>query len=224
MIPFGYRLKILFSNPPESDSIDDLINELGANLVKSNEEKRDFSKGLRIDFSDVKGFIGFNEKELVFQVEEVMKVKDFKKSALNIIEVCYSFLKFDVDSVFLDNLWVKKVDDFDVLVSKIKNKFFKNNSLIQGAADVAVPLTFYDGDNRIDFLFGPMRRDEFLARFASDKRSKKEVPDFMAVISTRYVYSENFSYSVTSLDKFIRSSIEYNKLKVESTLDILDLN
>lgn len=146
----------------------------------------------------------------------------------------------EVESLILDNLFrlqstmqwnkfsrigyrtssVKSVNDFEDLVSLSKKKLFQDNSLVSSASDVALPLTLRDENKKINFSYGPMRKEE-LSRFGFEFQI--DSPDAFAYVDLDYFSTEEHGLSSNYVKSFLQSGNKFTNKTLSQFLSILGI-
>lgn len=90
---------------------------------------------------------------------------------------------------------------FPDLVQVYKENYLKDNSLISDSVDVALPLTFKINNSRVNFMSGPMEKEQFVAGLEYPNLDSEKVH----FLDLDFINSD-VDYSIEAISNFIKST------------------
>ena len=116
--------------------------------------------------------------------------------------------------------WGKPVSlSFESLCGKFKTHFFKEDTFVSEAKDVAIPLTFDDDGSTINFNFGPMKKEQLAAMMLEFKHDS--LPSKLAFVDIDYYSLNPGKYSEEMLSTYLDKAIAFSKEKSEESVSFL---
>lgn len=144
---FAYKKRIL--GKLVGDNVDDQVDD------------HTFTEDIRLEIENQKAIVLVQSHRTMIAVENNdaetahALVQELYKKIWDILKIS------DVNRISYRSLFIKPSTlKFDDLVLLHKNAFFKETSLLQESQDVGLPLTFNADGYRIDFMTGPMTKNE----------------------------------------------------------------
>ena len=181
-------------------------------------------QGVSVNHNPSKTRAILQENNLLILVE--LEDEDSAKQRLfTVLSRIYSDFPYKNNSIIrigVQTRWMQEWNSsFTNLVAKYKDIFYKENSLISEASDVAVTLTLKDENAyKINFASGPMKPEQGkgLSVFG-----EIDFPhDFIMVDIDRFSETNLKEInSVTEIKKLVTASIIYGKTKAEQTVQLL---
>lgn len=118
-------------------------------------------EGIDLRISENKARIIVESNRIVVNIEQtnLAKAQDF---FMTIYDRADKFLHFShIDQIGYRSLYVDdQTQPFNRLVDKYKLAFYKDSPLVIEANDVGIPLTYKTDDTRINFMSGPMLKEQ----------------------------------------------------------------
>ncbi|MBI1803589.1 MAG: hypothetical protein HY033_02000 [Ignavibacteriae bacterium] len=223
MRPIRSILEIRYENPAKQfNFLRGLIQAIGGTPKTGNELQ--IIQKVRIPINNRRISIHLEATRYAINIEEQLEEKELGKILLDLSEKINSQLQWGTAlRIGLRMMWTKEVSDFEKLVNLSKQKLFSDNSLVNESIDVAVPLTLLDGENRINYNYGAMKREELSIQGFEFETTMKDVSDFFAFIDVDYFALPNRTFSASYLRGFIGKAIPVAQKKLLTTLSILGL-
>jgi len=119
--------------------------------------------GLDINDEKTRTKVILNEEKIAIAVEHdnIENAKQRLTEVLTYIYDHYSYSEKIISRIGLRTQWQEEwPSSFTKLVTKYKEIFYKKNIIVDSSIDVAVNLTLSDGSYRVNFVTGPMKKDQ----------------------------------------------------------------
>lgn len=128
----------------------------------------------------------------------------------------------DVSRMAVRTFWIKEVQSFDELTRKSKEVFFKQNSLLEVAIDIAFPLTFQHGESKVNYNYGPMKKEEAIRQWLNFP-DQEDLPAYFAFVDVDYFSFPDRIFSRKHFSEFLDTALEFGKEKAELTYSLLNI-
>ena len=162
-------------------------------------------------------------RRFALNIEENMTADQLKGFINDMANKINNYLQWgQMQRIGVRTFWTKEVSDFDKLVATSKDILFKENSLLNEATDVALPLTLVNGNEKINYNFGPMKKEQLIQQFLNFKNAEN-VPDVFAFIDTDYYGILDRNFSKNHFREFLNRAFEVSEKKVNETVSILKI-
>lgn len=222
MNPIRTITEIRYKDPAQQFTfISGIIRAVGGTSPSPNQLL--FGGSVQIRLKDKKIMVFAEPRRFALNVEENMTTDQLKSFINDMAGKINNHLQWgQMQRIGIRTFWAKEVNDFDKLIATSKEILFKENSLLNKATDVAFPLTLVNGDEKINYNFGPMKKEQLIQQFLNFKDAEN-VPDAFAFIDTDYygVFDRNFSKNY--FREFLNRALEVSEEKVNETLSILKI-
>lgn len=212
-------LELRFSSSAKQfNPIPEIVRILGGGEVKNNIPFDPVN--FRLQLQDKRISLYLNAARYAINIEENnLSLDQIKNTVIDISKKLTDHIRWgDVTRIGFRTTWLHKVDDFSELVQKSKEILFTSNKLVERAMDVAMPLTFNNNGDRIDYNYGPMKKGE-LAKFGFE--FPLDTPDYFVYIDVDYNRAPNQSISSAYLRDFLKVASNYSSDIVSETITLL---
>lgn len=126
-------------------------------------------------------------------------------------------------------LWIHKVElSMSDLTQRFKDKFYKNNEIVNMSTDIALVFTLKEKDRIVNYNAGPMDKDQ--VSLMLNQEAKQNGYDKIEMINTSAVFFDydyyvvkSFKYNDNFLSSFLTEGISNSKENIKKTLDILEI-
>jgi hypothetical protein len=214
MNPIRSVVEIRFGEPSRRyDFISGVARALGSQVPPTPLGQR-----LRVQPRGRRVSINVEATRFWINVEEELKAKEFETIVLDYMVKLQENLQWGkLSRIGYRMMWVKAAEDFEQLAKVSKQKLFQDNPIISSAIDVALPLTLADGNRKINFIYGPMKKEELTSNhgFEFDVTAQ---PDVFAFIDIDYYSSEKQNFSPRQVRAFLESGYRFSIRTMEDFL------
>lgn len=153
-----------------------------------------------------------------------------RDNILKIVKLINSQLQVShIERIGVRSLWLHEVDTaFEVLVAKYKEHFYQTNAIIDASKDVALSLTLYDTDNRINYQSGPLSVEEYKNVLKMNLQGQTmgvstEVSKPAVLVDYDYFSTKKQTYNDKFAISFVDKALEKTEETVNKTIEILSL-
>jgi len=182
-----------------------------------------FGGSVQIRLKDKKIMVFAEPRRFALNIEENMTLDQLKGFINDMAGKINNHLQWgQMQRIGIRTFWIKEVSDFDTLVTTSKGILFKENSLLNEATDVALPLTLINGSEKINYNFGPMKKEQLIQQPLNFK-DVNNIPDVFAFIDTDYYGVLDRNFSKNYFRDFMNRAFEVSEKKVDDTLSILKI-
>jgi hypothetical protein len=206
------------------DFVNGIIKAVGGTPVPAN--KISLNQTFNIQPKDKNMTIIVEPQRLVLNTEEEFSnIEQQNNSILKITDKLNDYLQWgDVYRIGIRTFWIKEVSSFSTLLSKIKEVFFKENSLLEQCIDVAIPLTFNAGStDKVNFNFGPMKKEQIFQQYLQFKDNKKIPENFAFVDIDYYRLPTSTKYSKKYFLNLLNQAMGEGQKKSEELFQLLNI-
>ena len=222
MNPIRTITEIRYKDPAQQFTfISGIIRAVGGNPPSSNQLL--FGGSVQIRLKEKRVMVFAEPRRFALNIEDNMTTDQLKNFINDMAMKVNNHLQWgQMQRIGIRTFWVKEVNDLDKLVSTSKDILFKENSLLDEAIDVALPLTLVNGDEKINYNFGPMKKQQLVQQFLNFKDAEN-IPDYFAFIDTDYYGVLDRNFSKNYFREFLNRAFEVSEKKVNETISILKI-
>lgn len=198
--PFTFRSKI--------------IKQITGSELNNNLQ---IQEGITIQIRDKKAKLVIEPHRWAVSIEQIGDINDLVEYLQSLYGKIYSAVQWKEGvRIGVRTMWLQEYgESFEQLVSHLKGKIFKESQLINESADIALPLTFYDGESRVNYTTGPMKQDELAGRF--ENKVASDFPEVSLFLDVDYIARDERVYDKTYFRKILNTAITYATNKAQVT-------
>lgn len=183
-----------------------------------------FGENFELRVKGKKLFLNVGLDKTGFEINQPENEQAAISEGISFFKKVYNFVQWKtIDRIGVRSFWVDEYSiEFSELIGLYKEKFFKDVPLISKAPDVGFALTFKDGNRKINFSTGPMKKKQLVEELLPQAPfEEKDVPEIFAFIDYDYYLLEKNEYKNAFLEKFVNNAVLQAKTKVSETFKIL---
>ena len=213
-------LEIKYAKPASQFTfLNGLVSSLGSSLPQCQELV--IGAGAEIRLKNQKILVRVDTNMAAVVIEEDMTPDQMKNKLLDLIQKINRQLSWSVVSrIGVRTFWTKETDNLTAAISKFKNSFYKESSLVTNASDIALCLTLKDEDKTINFNAGPMAKEQLLQYITF--KENHNYPNFLYFADIDYYQIVgNRNYSKNSINDFVQKGLNFASTKAEETFNAL---
>ncbi len=218
-------LELRYDKPAtQFNFLGNVIQSLGGSPIDA--KKIVFQGGVRIKLGDKKSLVVIETQRIAIGIEESVQIDDLITLVCNLCRKVNEQLNWGkISRIGLRTDWIQQVNDFEALVASSKTKLFQNNGLIGESTDIALPLTFFDQGNRVNYVYGPMKKEQATAQYLDFKNDEEtaRIPQSFGMVDIDYIYLPNRPYSRHLVKEFLDKSMVFSKDRAEQTFNLLEI-
>ena len=213
--------EVRFSGPArEFNLVTNIVRSLGVSHP-SNQNSLVDPRNIRIHGADKRTSIYIQASRFAINIEDNITLSESIKTILDLSrKITLQAHWGNMARIGFRTMWAYEVSSFEELVAISKNALFKDTELISSATDVAMPLTLTHQHAKINYNYGPMKREE-LPMFGFE--FPLEYPDCFAFIDVDYFREVNQPLSDKYLKEFLRKASPFINSTVQSTIKSLGI-
>lgn len=222
MNPIRIITEIRYKDPAQQFTfVNGIIRAVGGTPPQSNQLL--FGGSVQIRLKDKKVMVFAEPRRFALNIEDDMTIDQLKIFINDIAVKINNHLQWgQMQRIGIRTFWAKEVGDFDKLVVTSKDILFKQNSLVDEATDVALPLTLINGNEKINYNFGPMKKEQLVQQFLNFKDATN-IPNVFAFIDTDYYGILDRNFSKNYFRDFLNRAFDISEKKVNETISILKI-
>ncbi len=175
-------------------------------------------EGLQIRIKNKKMFFNVSSNKTGFEINQPTN-KDFAiLEAMSFFKTVFNTLQWKtVDRIGVRTQWIKpSKSTIENLISIYKEKFFKDVAILKSATDVGIALNFKDGERKINFSVGPMKKKQVVDMFLPPAPfDESTIPDAFSYVDYDYYFDSKSKYRNSDLENFIKHGIYLAEAKVK---------
>jgi hypothetical protein len=168
-------------------------------------------KGANILIEDDRWSLALN------RIENADASQEFAVEIFNRIQEAIEWKK--MTRMGIRTLWLDPVEtSFPDLVEKIKLRHFIKGSLAQSAEDLSLAFSLRSGDNKINFLAGPVTDQEVISRYGVDPLDLSPV---MFAVDIDYYSKDKIESEKNFFSEFMKKAISNGESQANDALNFL---
>ena len=170
-------------------------------------------EGIRVHIKKKKMFVVVEPGRTGVLTEELSNEKNSKDLIYQIFSKLNEHLSWKkIDRVGIRSFWIHPTEEnFDNFVQIFKDVFFNtSNDVLNESKDVGSFLTLYDGNNRVNFISGPMEKAQLLNEYMTYKDGT--FPDRFVFVDIDYSIT-NTSFSDALVKDSLDKAMGYSRSK-----------
>lgn len=200
---------------------------LFANLTGDVPKKEiNIQEGLQVFIKDREAKFIVEPRRWGLSVNTISSIEDTKNFAQKIFKKVNSAVHWDKGvRIGVRTIWIEESSKkFSELVDLFKKHLLKDNKFVTDAIDVALPLTMQNGDDKINYLFGPMEKEQLIGTYFNDLSTTEEKnwADVNCVLDFDYFHVGEKKFNEKFFKEFLNNSIDFSSKNAEKTFLLLN--
>lgn len=226
--------KIIFEvRYPQEKPIIFKFREKILSKISEGEKQPDFQDGIQVLLKDKHIKVVVDSKrfgmDLAFNSSMPNAKQYGKDNIIKLIKLINSELDVkNVERIGLRTAWLHEVDDTpEELIEKFKDKFFKENEIVDASKDVALVFTYEDRGIKVNYNAGPMDKEQAIAIWNSSLQSvgysNIENIKTSVFLDYDYFYDKKVGFSEDFYKNFVEKAIDEAEKTMKKTCNILEV-
>jgi hypothetical protein len=202
--PFTFRSKI--------------FKEITGNLPDRNPVIRE---SISIEIKDKLAKVIIEPNRWVVSIEKIEGVSEIKEYLEKLNNKLHAAAVWkEAVRIGVRTIWIQGTDQTSSqLISQFKERLFKTNSLISESEDVALPLTLKKGEVRINYIAGPVTKEEIKEKHLDN--DSDTLPEAGLLVDIDYLLVKEMEYPKQKFKKFLADALEYSERKAAETNELV---
>lgn len=175
-------------------------------------------EGINIRIKDRAAQLLIEPQKWGVDIERVGDVAETQLYLLGLFSRLYNAISWKVGRrIGVRTMWLHKFDGtMAELTSRLKQKNFTDQPIINESTDVAFPLTLSHQGNRINFNLGPVTDEELRNRFFNTQ--DLDFPSVGLLVDIDYIFLKEGEFNKGLFKKVLNEAVEYARGKAEQSI------
>lgn len=176
------------------------------------------SESLQVNLKDENARIIIQAQKMSIFTDSCSDIDVLKKLVSKIVERT-SEIGWDTTlRIGIRTIWLEPSNlNFLELVKSLKEKNYVPNAIVNESIDLAISFTLKDGNNQINFISGPVTREEASLKYEIEKNT---LPEVALAVDLDYFTLNEMKFSEINVAEFVTLALTYSKEKAELTQQI----
>lgn len=180
------------------------------------------NEGLEINIAEGKTKVQIQSRRFALVIDDCSDRAEMKMVIDRVMQRVYNAVGWQTMlRIGVRTIWVEEFDGtLDALIRKLRERNFADNAIVNQATDVAVTLTLRDGENSVNYISGPMSKEELATKYSINDDNGGVIPDVILVVDSDYSSATETSFSKNKVVNFFEKAVDYGKDIANKTHDV----
>jgi hypothetical protein len=160
-----------------------------------------------------------------FEINQPKTPESAKNTCLGYFDRAQKNLKWEnLVRIGVRSFWIKETKlSLEELIEKVKKTFYKTNTIMGNAVDVAVDFTLKEEQDKINFNLGPMSKEQLIAQFLPPATfDVSKIPEVFSFVNYDLYTLGSLHYSKELLENYVTRGLEKSRNTAELAFKILE--